>query len=58
MATAIRKRDQIVELGLRETDGILRQLERAITQATVVTCCEGEPMIPFQLLRLCHFPSN
>jgi len=29
--------DQIVELGLREPDGILRQLERAVTQGTVVT---------------------
>jgi phosphomannomutase len=29
--------DQIVELGLREPDGILRQLERAFTQDTVVT---------------------
>jgi phosphomannomutase len=29
--------DQIVELGLREPDGIWRQLERAFTQDTVVT---------------------
>ena len=29
--------DQIVELGLHEPDGILRQLERAFTQGTVVT---------------------
>jgi phosphomannomutase len=29
--------DEIVELGLREPDGILRQLERAFTQGTVVT---------------------
>ena len=27
--------DQIVELGLREADGILRQLERAFTQGTI-----------------------
>jgi phosphomannomutase len=27
--------DEIVELGLREPDGILRQLERAFTQGTV-----------------------
>lgn len=27
--------DQIVELGLREPDGILRQMERAFTQGTV-----------------------
>ena len=29
--------DQIVELGLREPDGILRQLERAFTQGSVTT---------------------
>jgi phosphomannomutase len=29
--------NEIVELGLREPDGILRQLERAFTQGTVVT---------------------
>ena len=29
--------DQIVELGLREPDGILRQLERAFTQGPVTT---------------------
>jgi phosphomannomutase len=29
--------DQIVELGLREPDGILRQLERAFTQNSVTT---------------------
>ena len=29
--------DRIVELGLHEPDGILRQLERAFTQGTVAT---------------------
>ena len=29
--------DQIVELGLREPDGVLRHLERVFTQGTVVT---------------------